>query len=251
LHVAVVLFRIESSNDFQLYCQIALKNNTHLSKKTLQAFKNLPLQQVFSQIYQHQLWGTGQQPFYSGTGSHHKVIVKHSIDSLSSLIKKLQPDHILDIGCGDFNIGRQLAALVPRYTGVDIVKALIDYNRRQFADKHIQFLCIDACQDKLPAAELVIIRQVLQHLSNRGITDLMSNLQHHPRLVITEHIPEGSFQANKDKTAGPDNRLRLRSGVDLQQPPFNLQNYRYEIIGVMPEPSGFGGVLQTVLMEKL
>ena len=57
------------------------------------------------------------------------------------------------------------------YNGVDIVDELIEHNRKTFRHPNIRFHCMDAAKDNvdLPFGELLIIRQVLQHLSNADI----------------------------------------------------------------------------------
>src|SRR5262249_41309949 len=74
-------------------------------------------------------------------------------------------------------------------------------------------------------ADLCLVRQVLQHLSNHQIGAVLRKLQQYPLVMITEHYPAPDAAAivpNKDKAAGADTRITDGSAVFLDRPPFNL-----------------------------
>ena len=82
---------------------------------------------------------------------------------------------------------------------------------------------LDATVDPLPRGDLVLVRQVLQHLTNTQIQSVVKQVRHFKYVVVTEHIPIGKDRIpNRDKVHGPDIRLYSNSGVFLDQPPFNL-----------------------------
>ena len=70
-------------------------------------------------------------------------------------------------------------------------------------------------KDELPQAEIVFIRQVLQHLSNREIKNALPQIAlKYKYLVLTEHLPESQdFVHNLDKPTGANNRLGINSGI--------------------------------------
>jgi len=72
---------------------------------------------------------------------------------------------------------------------------------------------------------VVIIRQVLQHLSNDDIQHALTNYigKTTKYLIVTEDLPStDQFIANIDKPTGVGIRLKLGSGVDLEQQPFSM-----------------------------
>jgi hypothetical protein len=79
-------------------------------------------------------------------------------------------------------------------------------------------------KDSLPPADLLTIRQVLQHLSNNKIKKILNNVNKYKYVIITEHLLKDGFvkKHNKDKPTGPDIRLIDNSGVYINKPPFNL-----------------------------
>jgi hypothetical protein len=94
-------------------------------------------------------------------------------------------------------------------------------------NKSIDFRCVDIVKDELPKGEVVIIRQVLQHLSNADIALVLPKLAAFKYLIITEHIPVGNFVPNLDKPSGlgirMHNGLKKDSGVVITEPPFNFK----------------------------
>ena len=42
-------------------------------------------------------------------------------------------------------------------------------------------------------------------------------------IILTEHLPEGDFEANQEIISGQGTRLKKQSGLNLLLPPFNLK----------------------------
>lgn len=183
-----------------------------------------PTKDVMNQIYDKHLWGGNDFDFYSGDGSHHPKIIKPYLETVTSFFRSHNNTlSVCDLGCGDFNIGKHLIKHTKKYIAIDIVDDLITRNKTKFKKDHLEFYCLDLAQDQLPTADCVVLRQVLQHLSNAEIQSLVKKLGHYKYIILTEHIPLGSFTPNKDIISGQGIRLKHKSGVDLLEPPFNLK----------------------------
>lgn len=182
---------------------------------------------VFTEIYANNLWGGNTGEFYSGTGSDVQMAEPY-IRLVQSFIKEQNVRSVVDLGCGDFRIGRHIAEAAESYVGVDIVPALVDRNRAEFGSDKVSFLCLDMINDDLPSADLCLIRQVLQHLSNQQIAAILAKIRQYPYTMITEHYPSVGLagKPNIDKPHGPDTRLYNNSAVYLDLPPFNVQGVR-------------------------
>ena len=90
-----------------------------------------PTKAAMEQVYQLNLWGANETKFYSGEGSHHSNYVEPYITVVSSFLSSFSiPPIVCDLGCGDFNIGRQLVKYSSNYIGVDIVNDLILHNKK-------------------------------------------------------------------------------------------------------------------------
>ena len=182
--------------------------------------------QVFTEIYVKGLWGGNNGEFSSGTGSRSESIVSPYIDMVSRLSHSegFQHSRFVDLGCGDFSVGRQLLPFCSSYVGVDIVTPLVEAHQRNFGNSTTSFICLDIVNEMLPDGDVCFIRQVLQHLSNEQITAILHKLTKYKAVFITEHYPDDDklIVKNIDKVHGDDARARHGSGVFLKDPPFNL-----------------------------
>lgn len=178
--------------------------------------------EIFNEIYEHNRWGGGPGAFHSGSGSTPQHAERYG-SVIRSFIREHHVQHVVDLGCGDFRIGAQLAATGVRYTGVDVVPALIETNRRLYGSERVHFECLNIIEDPLPAGQLCLIRQVLQHLSNAQIARVLSNVARYPFVIVTEHYPApGALRGkNFDKACGEDVRIYDGSAVYLDAPPFS------------------------------
>nr|WP_298794334.1 class I SAM-dependent methyltransferase [uncultured Allomuricauda sp.] len=211
--------------------------------------KPWPTKAAMEQIYEAKLWGDNGSNFYSGDGSHHPELVKPYVYVLQSFLKSFKnPLTVLDLGCGDFNVGAQLVGHTKRYIAVDIVEDLINFNKTRFRHPNLEFRCFDIAKDYLPSADFVILRQVLQHLSNSEIKSIVEKLYTFKYIVLTEHLPHGDFTANIDIISGQGIRLKKQSGVDLQAAPFHLKAKETKQLLSINSPT-HGGRLVTTLFK--
>lgn len=133
---------------------------------------------------------------------------------------------IVDAPCGDMTwmpaLLKMLAERFDRieYVGIDIVPKLIEKNREiesPSANVALHFECLDVTRDEIPACDLFFCKDLINHLRNRDILRLISNLRR-------SQWKYAMITSNR----GYSNReLRIRSPdasrhVDLQAPPFSL-----------------------------
>lgn len=209
--------------------------------------KPWPTKAVMEQIYEANLWGKNGDDFYSGEGSHHPKIVVPYVKALSSFLTSFKsPITICDLGCGDFNIGSQLLPFSKEYFAVDIVPELIEHLKKQYPQKELSFFCLDITKDELPKADCVIIRQVLQHLSNKEIKEIVSKLYDYKYVILTEHLPIGKFEANKDIISGQGIRLKKKSGLDITKSPFNFKFKKTVVLNNFDLENNKGKIVTTL-----
>ena len=195
-----------------------------MNKKTKKPKKPWPTKEAMEQIYAKKLWGSDTSEFYSGTGSHHPDLVEPYIAALTLFLTSFKtPLVVCDLGCGDFNVGKQLVTHSKKYVAVDIVPDLIAHNKSTFKEENLEFRCLDIAVDELPSGDCALIRQVLQHLSNADIQSILSELTQFKYVMITEHLPQGDFTPNKDIISGQGIRLKKESGVNVLASPFNFK----------------------------
>lgn len=209
-------------------------------------WSGLSAEQAFSYIYRNRIWG-GSAGFYSGPGSHDPQIVAPYVNAVQTWAAGLGTLDAVDLGCGDFQVGRALRPLFRNYVACDVVPALIAHHKAGPDAENVEFHCLDLSTDPLPSGDVVFIRQVLQHLPNAMIKSLIPRLYAFRWLVLTEHLPlAAGFAPNLDKPIGPGIRLQIGSGVDLKAAPFGLQAQEERVLCEVPQ---FGGLIRTVLFR--
>lgn len=177
---------------------------------------------VFSEIYRHNVWGGSQGKPYSGPGSDPDMARSYVL-AAGEFIRTFDIKSILDLGCGDFRIGEQLARLGVSYHGIDVVPDLIALHEASHARNGISFSCQDAITDDLPDVDLCLIRQVLQHLSNEQVQRILSRCARFRYVIVTEGVlTVDVIEANRDIVHGNETRLEHGSCLVLDKPPFNL-----------------------------
>ena len=184
------------------------------SRPGFHSFAKMPLSEVFETIYKNSLWGGRlRHSFYSGSGSHSNAVAPYVSAVRSFLLERGSPT-VVDLGCGDFNVGNQLVDCASSYTACDIVEPLIGHNKRRFKRPNLQFRRLDAVEQELPIADVVLVRQVLQHLSNSQVAKILPKISRFKFAIITEHLPgfEGFvpnlYQVSLIRTRSPIGAVR-------------------------------------------
>lgn len=178
--------------------------------------------EIFTEIYEHNRWGGQQGSFNSGSGSTSEHARQYA-RAVNSFVSTHGVRRLVDLGCGDFRVGAQLLETGVDYVGVDIVESLLRNNTQLYGSERVHFECLDIIDGELPEADLCLIRQVLQHLSNEQILKVLHNTERYRYVIVTEHYPAPHAVRTKniDKPCGEDVRVYDGSGVFLDAPPFN------------------------------
>jgi len=178
---------------------------------------------VFRHTYREGKWGGDDGRFDSGPGSVGEAAELYA-RTINEFIERNGIQSVVDLGCGDFQVGTRIVNNELNYVGVDVVDELIELNQRRFGSDRISFVCLDITQDPLPDGELCLLREVLQHLSNSQIARVLQAVAKYPYVIYTDYQPaaSASFAPNRDIVHGHDTRLWKNSAVCLDQPPFNI-----------------------------
>jgi len=160
----------------------------------------------FKLIYKYSLCGGG-----SGTGSIPKYN-KSYINFVNYLIEDQKIKTILDIGCGDWQLGSQYELDNTDYIGIDVVDEVIQKNNDRYSKDNISFKYINILDnDEILNSEydLIIIKDVMQHLSYKNIKEIISKIKNSKwkyLLLVNDQnslyfydIPNGGYRALNPK----------------------------------------------------
>lgn len=209
--------------------------------------KPWPTKEAMEQVYIMNLWGSNSSSFYSGEGSHQPSIVNPYIATVNAFLGSFEsPLVVCDLGCGDFNVGKEIVKHTKRYVAVDIVSDLITYNQSSFKAENLEFQCLDIAVEVLPTGDCVLLRQVLQHLSNAEIQSILPKLADYKYVILTEHVPKGNFEPNADIISGQGTRLKKKSGVQIMHAPFHFKVKEEKQLLAIPLEGGEGNIVTTL-----
>jgi len=129
------------------------------------------MKKIFTKIYNDGKWYAG-----SGSGSLPSNTIKYR-KFLKEYIAKNNIKKIIDVGCGDWNFSKLMDWSGAKYMGIDVVEFLIKANKKKYENENIRFVCADAREIQLPEADLLILKDVLQHWSNKEIKKFLQKVR--------------------------------------------------------------------------
>lgn len=187
-----------------------------------------PLDEVFSEIYEKNVWATPDAGvrYSSGPGSAPEVTRGYEDFVVGYIERHPEIERLVDVGCGDFQVANRILGRLSRpiaYVGCDIAPNVVAYNQEHRARPGVSFVHLDVTRDQLPPGDLVTVREVFQHLSNDAILAALANLRRSfKHAIVTESQPLSTERPNLDIVSGYRTRDGLHSGVYLNLPPFGL-----------------------------
>ena len=173
----------------------------------------------FSEIYANNEWGHG-----SGEGSL-EIHTRGYRKFLQSFLVKRHISSVVEMGCGDWQFSRFVNWDDIHYQGYDVVPDLIQSNKESFSKKNISFCLYSGNPTELPEADLLITKDVLQHLPNQAVLEFLPHLSKYRYALLTNCINPKGETTNVDIEIGGFRYL------DLRLAPFNLkatQVYSFE-----------------------
>ena len=192
-------------------------------------------QQAFEKVYKDKLWGTNAQgKGYSGYGSTAQATLLWRT-FLQQFMKENNIKSVVDAGCGDWESTAATDWTGIDYKGYDIVDSVIQQDKAKYEKDNIHFFTANVVTTDLPAADLLIVKHVLQHLSNAEVSQLLTQLPKYKHVLLVDSVDEKTLTGeNKDISAGDFRNL------DPTKPPF-------EVPGDKPLTFYDGGNMQQVV----
>src|SRR5579883_2417897 len=125
---------------------------------------------IFDDIYAHNHWGFG-----SGHGSLPNV-TKGYRAYVEQFIRNNGVQRVFEYGCGDWQFSHLIDWGSAEYTGVDIVPAVIEANTKRYGSEKVRFSVNTLTDTNLPHADLLITKDVLQHLATDDIKRFIQHI---------------------------------------------------------------------------
>ena len=137
------------------------------------------MENIFTYIYENQMWGTNNIIGYNGSSGQGSDIDYNKytyVPFLKNFITLNNIKTVVDLGCGDFRCGKLIYDdLNVLYTGYDTYKKVIDYNSNQYSLPKYSFIHLDFCNNKenIINGDVCILKDVIQHWSLDNIYNFL------------------------------------------------------------------------------
>lgn len=169
------------------------------------------MNQRFEDIYATNEWQHG-----SGEGS----LAEHTQGYVAFLERFLQErgiTSVVEMGCGDWQFSKDVQWGRASYQGFDVVQSVIAANQARHAREGVSFHFYSGEPAELPEAELLIVKDVLQHLSDRAVADFLPHISRYRYALLTNCVNPRGPTVHRDIADGDFRYL------DLRLSPFKLQ----------------------------
>jgi len=176
---------------------------------------------VFSQIYKNHIWGSGSADSpLSGRGSIPDVAYPY-VDFVRNVILQYKIVSVLDVGHGDWSMWRDYKFENTNYLGVDVAAKISDQNNEKYGNLQRKFVQIRA-SDSLPIANLILCKDVLQHLSLNDIDRILSQLSRFEHIILCNDVQVKISLKRKIMTCIQP-RTRLKKIISFKSPFFPVK----------------------------
>lgn len=180
----------------------------------------LPAAEAFRHAMQANHWHGAES--VSGPGSSLEQTARIRA-ALPALCRRLRVKTLLDLPCGDCHWMSQVALEGVDYIGADLLPELVAANQQRHGATGRRFVALDLMTDPLPAADLLLTRDVLVHLSFADAARAIANIRAAEiRWLLTTTF--AAQEVNEDVVTGDWRPLNLQRAPFHFGPPVELIN---------------------------
>lgn len=169
---------------------------------------------VFTDIYRQDHWhgGSGEGSTAEATAPYRHIVER--------LVVSPEIRSIVDLGCGDWQLGSLVDWHGRRYTGVDVVEDVVAADRDRWGDERTRFTAGDAMTGDVPSGDLLLVKDVLQHWPTSDVERFLRQvLPRYSYALLTNDLASVHWDGpvNADMTLGGWRTL------DLEIAPFEIE----------------------------
>jgi SAM-dependent methyltransferase len=151
---------------------------------------------------------------------------------LQSFISNNKIKSVTDVGCGDWQFSQHMYWSGITYNGFDVVESIVKDNQSKFGSKNTNFHTLSAISD-LPKADLVVCKDVLQHLPNAEVVAYLNFFyENYKYAIITNDIRMVHISDEHEIALGPEsiNHDVPHGGYRLIRPDLSPFNFNVAVL---------------------
>ena len=187
----------------------------------------MSLQDKFENIYEKSVWGKNWKgEGGSGKGDGTSPDSKWWIQYLTNFIKEHNIKTLADLGCGDWKFSRFIPwkELNVQYWGYDVVEKVVENNKQEYSSSHVEFQHGDITTAEVKGFNAVVIKDVLQHLSDEDVVKVLDKvLKENDYVIIKNGYKFGALTTRKNPQANNWNERNINNKYSYH--PIALDKY--------------------------
>lgn len=193
--------------------------HTLLIVGSLSLYADKSPEEAFTEVYKNKVWGANEEgEGCSGSGAKLETTEEYR-NYLQTFLNDNDIRTVVDVGCGDWAWSWAIDWSNTHYYGYDVVKSLIQKNQANYSSPNIHFIYGDATAIDLPKADLLLCKDVLQHLTLKDIHSLIAQF-HKFKYCIIQNDVDNLY--GKDPNHNGEIPRGSGRSLDLTEPPFSL-----------------------------
>ena len=141
----------------------------------------------FTKIYDSAIWGKNYKgDGGSGKGDGTSPDSTHYVKLIINFIQDNNIKTVCDIGAGDWKFSRFIPwkQMGVTYTGVDVVKSVVQSNNEEHSSDYVSFVHGDILTFDCSGYDLVLIKDVLQHFKDEDVENVCDKIIPNNKFVI-------------------------------------------------------------------
>ena len=215
----------------------------------------MPQKDVFTEIYKKQIWGDGSEKNPLSGGGSNPNSASPYVEFIRQTIESNGVESVLDVGHGDWTMWRDYKFENVSYIGIDVASEISNDLTMKFGNNSRKFLEFESENYVYPPSDLIISKEVLQHLPNKDVILFLEKISEFEHIVLCNGFyPKNLFifrlrnllkirtrikylqnrQSPFFKEKFPKNNIDIPvggfRGLDLETPDFARLNSSHEII---------------------
>jgi SAM-dependent methyltransferase len=177
--------------------------------------------ETFDHIYKSAVWGADAE----GKGTSGGGSTLRNTAVYRTFLQQFMQDNniksVVDAGCGDWEFSQALDWTGIDYKGFDIVPSVVEQDTAKFGKPNIQFFAANIVDADLPPADLLLCKEVLQHLPTKDVQKFLAQLPKYKHVLLTNGIDPVTFTSDNHDIQVGDYRA-----LDVTAPPFDQKGIK-------------------------
>ena len=145
-------------------------------------------QEIFGKIYSEHVWGEGTKDSPLSGGGSLAVNAQDYVDFVKKFIEDNEVKTVVDFGHGDWQMWQSYKFENVTYFGLDVANKLSEKVQQIYGTNQRSFQQIESRPKNFPKGDLLITKDVLQHIPNKDVEFFLNKMTSFKYVIICNDI---------------------------------------------------------------